>query len=152
MTKNTVTKKEVLAFLKAPRIGVLSTVNKDGTPHAAALYVVSDSDFNLTFVTPERTAKFANIVEQPQVVYTLTDEESKETLSVYGEARKQPDDQLPQALEQLAAKLAVGERHVESLPLLRFKGQKKVVVTIKATSILFRRFTNGGLEEYREGV
>ena len=141
------TYESLVQFLADTKLAVLSTVTENGLPHAASIYFVFDENNDFHFVTPEKTRKSLSIDANNEVALTITDEESNQTVQVKGRAQK--DTSLnANVVTLLAEKLNKEERVVKTLPLLKFKDQKKISVTIKPYEILMRRYTNEGMDEY----
>lgn len=65
-------------------MGVLSTVAADGTPWGAAIYYVSDEDFNFYFITRAETFKYQNLDKHPVAAITIADNDSQTTVQASG--------------------------------------------------------------------
>lgn len=75
---------EVLDFLANHSIGVLATADKNGTPHAATIYVVSDRTLTFYFVTKAETQKARNLAANPHAAIAIYDARSQTTLQISG--------------------------------------------------------------------
>lgn len=75
-----------LNFLRAHPLAALSTINEDGTPHAAPIYVYADDDLTFYFIAETSTRKFTNLKHQPRVALTVADDEQQTTVQVTGRA------------------------------------------------------------------
>ena len=78
-------------FIKFHPLGVLATVNTNGVPWTAAVYVASDDEFNLYFTTKAHTKKQANIAQNPAVSLVIVNEQKQATLQAQGEAKRITD-------------------------------------------------------------
>ena len=59
-------------LLRQQKLGVLSTVGKEGAPHASLVaFAVSDDHQRLFFVTPRATRKYANLCANPKVALLI---------------------------------------------------------------------------------
>jgi len=81
-------------FLKDHRSGVLATSDKNGNPHAAAIYFSADDEYNLLLATKTETQKYKNIMENNHVAFVCYDEASQTTVQISGHAEKveNPDE------------------------------------------------------------
>jgi general stress protein 26 len=77
---------KIMEYIDQNPAAVLSTVDKEGTPHGAVIYVCTASHGTLCFVTKNVTKKYSNITERPSVSLTFFDERSSSTLQVQGSA------------------------------------------------------------------
>lgn len=127
-------------------LGVLSTVDTEGLPHASPIYYVVDEQFNFFFVTGSKTQKNINIEVQDEAVLTITDKEKNETVQIRGHARVE-ESLLQSVLGQLASRLNHDLEFMSTLPLLRHKQQSKIVIAIKPYEIRFRKYYDDRLEE-----
>jgi general stress protein 26 len=81
---------KVHAFLRHHPMGVLSTVSAEGKPWGAAIYYVSDEDFNFYFVTRVETFKYQNLDKNPFAALTIADLDSQTTVQASGPITKIP--------------------------------------------------------------
>lgn len=77
-------KHQALEFLKAHKLGVLSTVSADGKPWGAAIYFAVDEGFIFYFLTHTSSQKYKNIVENHHVSLTVADDFTQTTVQVAG--------------------------------------------------------------------
>lgn len=133
-------------FLERNKIAILSTVNERGLPDAAPIFYVNDKHFHLFFATPVHTKKYNNLLHQNQVVLTITDELKTETLQIRGKAQMKRS-YLPEMLKQLAQKLDSEDEFLTTLPILKHKGQEKVVIEVKPMMLRMRRYNQEKMEE-----
>jgi uncharacterized pyridoxamine 5'-phosphate oxidase family protein len=77
---------KIMDYVEANPAAVLSTADKDGTPHGAVIYVMVGSHGTLCFVTKNKTRKFQNILDQPGINLTFFNEKDSSTLQVAGRA------------------------------------------------------------------
>lgn len=80
-------------FLLHNHIGVVSTSGPDNSPHAAAIYFVTDADLNFFFITKENTEKHNNLQQNPKAALAVYDAKSQTTLQVAGKASLDKDPQ-----------------------------------------------------------
>jgi hypothetical protein len=71
-------------FINEHSFAVLSTINSTGHPHGTALYVGSDKDLNVYFMTKSGTAKSRYVDNDDMVALTFGDEAEQATLQLSG--------------------------------------------------------------------
>lgn len=136
----------IVDYINNHNLAIASTVDEGGLPHAAPIYYVIDGDYNFYFVTPIKTQKSKNLKANSEIVLTITNEESKETVQVRGSAK--PNEKiLSDILPKLAQKLNHEKGLMLDLPLLNYKNQKKIVMVVTPEKIRFRRYSKEGFEE-----
>ena len=84
---DTTTVSQIVSYINSHQLCVLGTVGPDGKPFSATMYVVSDDHLNLYFMTKEETTKSRNLVSNPYVFLTFSDEPELSTLQISGTAR-----------------------------------------------------------------
>ncbi len=67
-------------------MAVLGTINDDGTPHGAIVYVCSLSNRSICFVTKNGTQKYDNLIKRPVVSLTIGNDKDSSTLQATGKA------------------------------------------------------------------
>lgn len=83
--------KRILEFLRSRRLGVLSTVDVAGKPHASVIYFDVDGSFIITFLTKARTEKTQNLKRMPYAQLTVFDEYSQTTVQIEGDVAELTD-------------------------------------------------------------
>ncbi len=76
----------IMAYIEARPAAVVGTINADGTPHSAVVYVFPVSHHTVCFVTRNLTQKYQNIFERPNVSLTIYDKHELSTLQASGTA------------------------------------------------------------------
>lgn len=71
-------------------MGVLSTSGVEDAPWGAAVYYLSDEDFNIYFVVRGESLKYANIAKNPYAALTVADNESQITVQLSGKVSTMP--------------------------------------------------------------
>lgn len=79
-------RKDALSFLRRHKVAVLATATS-GTPHAAVIFYVADTNFNIHFLTRVDTRKFQAIQDNPQVAITIGTVDIPQSLQIEGIAR-----------------------------------------------------------------
>lgn len=79
-------RERLLKFLENNHIGVLATANNLGKPHSAAVYITSDQDLNMYFVTRKGTQKSRNLQDNNHAAITIYNAKLQTTLQAEGTA------------------------------------------------------------------
>ncbi len=77
-------KDTIREFINEHAFAVLSTINDQGHPHGTALYVGSDDNLNIYFMTKSGTAKTKFVDNDDLVALTFGDEVAPATLQLSG--------------------------------------------------------------------
>lgn len=83
---NDSTLNSIVSYIKSNPLSVMSTVTPDNKSNAATMYIVSDKDLNVYFMTKKETQKYCNIMNNPSVSFTVHDELNLTTLQMIGDA------------------------------------------------------------------
>lgn len=130
---------ELLAFVKANPVGVLSTMGEDGIS-AAAVYYIVDTDGTMYFNTHRDSMKLQNIIRDPQIAFTAFSQEPAMTLQVRGDAHVIDDIS---SIESLYTELL--HRIFENgtvPPVLKMGGSQMELVKITPTWMRLGSFSN----------
>jgi len=140
------TKAEALAFLKNAKTGVLSTISKEGNPHARLVYFACDEAFNIYFMTMLNTRKAGDISAHPQVAFTVSTVEKPKTLQLEGTAEDVTDGPVADStVEAIFKNLQSNEQYFA--PLARMDRGDVQFYRIAPTWIRFGAFTHGHTSE-----
>jgi general stress protein 26 len=78
---------EILAYIDQHPVATLGTINSDGTPQGAIVYVCADNNRAATyFITKHKTRKYQNIQDRNDVALTIVDPAQNSTLQASGHA------------------------------------------------------------------
>jgi len=86
MENKKISKEDVLEFLRKERLATISTVTPEGKPDGAAIYYIAKDNLEIVFLTKKNTGKFTNMLQDKDVVLTITNEELQHTVKIRGEA------------------------------------------------------------------
>ena len=81
-------------FINSQGVGVLATVNKDGVPHAATVYVIADKELDIYFLTKDGTSKHVNLLQNNKAALVVYDPHSLTTIQIQGTAKVTKDDSM----------------------------------------------------------
>ena len=79
-------KEECRGFLMAHKLAVISTASKDGALASATMMYFFDEDWNFYFITRQRTRKFKNLMENPNISMVVGTELAPGTVQINGRA------------------------------------------------------------------
>lgn len=75
----------IRAYIDKNPIATFSTLDKDGTPHGAAVYVCADENHSIVyFLTKQDTIKLKNLRANPKVGLTIVNPSENSTLQAGG--------------------------------------------------------------------
>lgn len=84
---NTETYAQILAYIDHHPVATLSTINPDGSPHGAIVYVCADDHHpTVYFITKQQTKKYQNLRDRNQVSLTIVNPSENSTLQASGHA------------------------------------------------------------------
>lgn len=91
------------SFLDGHKLGVLSTVSKEGHPNGAAIYYITDERLYFYFLTQTGSTKYQNLHQKPVAALTVVDDYSQTTVQITGDvAVVEVGDEHDQAYQKLA--------------------------------------------------
>ncbi|MBP6926093.1 MAG: pyridoxamine 5'-phosphate oxidase family protein [Candidatus Pacebacteria bacterium] len=138
---------ELIAFVKANPVGVLSTMGEDGIS-AAAVYYIVDEDGTMYFNTHQDSAKLQNIIRDPQIAFTAFSREPAMTLQVRGDAHVIDDIS---SIESLYTELLHRIFQSDTVPpVLKMGGSRMELVKITPTWMRLGSFSHNqnGADSY----
>jgi len=141
------TKADALAFLASNKTGVLSTISKEGNPHARLVYFACDEALNIYFMTMLNTRKAGDISAHPHVAFTVSTVEVPKTLQLEGLAEDVTDSPVADStVEAIFKNLQSNGQYFA--PLARMDRGDIRFYRISPTWVRFGDFTHGhGSEE-----
>lgn len=125
-----------LQFLLANELGVLSSVNRDGNVHGAAVYYTVANDF-IYVLTRAGTKKAHNILAHNQVGLTVYDEANLKTLHLQGIAEAEPN---PSVKKQVYERIVRPRRYAHGAalpPVTKLKREAFIVFRITVINSQF---------------
>jgi len=123
---------KVMDYIEHNPMAALGTVNKDGTPHGAIVYICALRNQTVCFVTKNLTQKYTNLMERPAVSLTIGNDRDSSTLQISGEAYVIQD---PSVMETVMRKIhAVHARMADWLPpLAKLRAGNYAIFGVKIT-------------------
>lgn len=117
-------------FIQNNPLAVLCTITPEGKPWASVVYVGSDSQLTLYFMTKSATAKHRNLALNQSVAIAFADEENQTTLQVQGEVKPVSGNQEGDAAEEALTTLKRrGDDWIP--PLLKLPRSETILYTIQ---------------------
>lgn len=92
---------QILTYITRHPIATLGTINPDGSPHGAIVYIFADHVHPAVyFITKQQTKKYQNLQERNQVSLTIVDPAESSTLQASGRASSIQDAAIIDAVMQ----------------------------------------------------
>lgn len=134
---------KIMQYIDRNPMATLSTVNEDGTPHGAIVYVCGLSNATVCFITKNLTQKYINLTERPAVSLTIGNVNESSTLQISGQAGVVED---PRLLD--AAMKKIGEVHAIRAnwlpPLAKLQAGEYAVIGVSVTHARLGEFQGTG--------
>jgi general stress protein 26 len=105
MDESSAAYRTIMEYIEVHPAAVISSINDDGTPHAAVVYIFPASHHTLCFVTRNQTRKYQNIGQSAQVAVTIFDEHDSSTLQATGRAFLSTDEQILATMKERMEKM-----------------------------------------------
>ena len=137
-------------FLKQHKVGVLATVDPNSEPHAAAVYYDVDSQFNVYFLTKNRTKKADNLEHNKHAMLVVYEAETQTTVQVTGVVSEVTDDE---ELNKLFMKIVFASLDVTGSsvpPLAKLKEGEYVAYKLEPVQIRMAVFSKPDSGEYSD--
>jgi len=96
---------KIMEYIDNNPAAVLGSVNADGTPHTAVVYVCTASHQTVCFVTKKLTQKYKNILVHPLVSISIFNERDSSTLQATGRAYAVDDPRMKQYVTDRITKI-----------------------------------------------
>ncbi len=140
----------VLKFLEGNSLAVISTVTKEGNPDGSAVYYLIEKNFEIFFITKKGTAKYKNIHHLNEVVLTVTNTATNETVKIKGKAEPVNKAALNiEIMENVAGKLNRDDDFETVLPILKHDAGEILAIKITPYQITMSDYSG---EEANEAV
>lgn len=108
MSKDIETLSSILSYVDFNPIATVGTINSNGTPHGAIVYLCADNYKPVVyFLTKTETTKFRNLNARNQVSLTITNPSENSTLQANGTAQEVQDPKLVDSAMTKLTKLHV---------------------------------------------
>lgn len=123
---------EIIEYIQANPVMVLSTVDDLGVPHGAAVYAYIKSAKKIYCITKTDTRKFQNLRTNPQVAITIVNPEENSSLQATGHAETVQDAaELEDVMGHMAKIYAKSPDWLPPIAKLRAGPYQVVCITLK---------------------
>lgn len=130
----------IRSYIKVNPIATLGTINPDGSPHGAIVYISADAKEPIIyFLTKQQTSKYQNIQGNDHVCLTIVNPSENSTLQAKGRADDVHD---PHTINMVMD--AIAHDHVSSAqwlpPIAKLRAGAYVVVAITLSHARLAQF------------
>ncbi len=130
----------IRAYVDQNPIATLGTINPDGSPQGAVIYVCLDSHRPVIyFITKQATRKYENILRHSQVSLTIVNPSENSTLQAAGRAFEVQD---APTIDMIMKKIA--HEHVSAKewlpPIAKLRAGAYVIIGVELTSARLAQF------------
>lgn len=137
---NTDEHKTILTYIKNHPVATVGTVNPDGSPHGAVVYVCSEDRLStIYFLTKQDTKKYKNLSVRSRVSITIVDLVDNSTLQAEGRAFTVRD---PATIDAVMKKIA--HEHVTAKewlpPIAKLRAGMYEVVGVELLHVRLAQF------------
>lgn len=132
---------KIRAYIDQHPIATLGTINDDGSPHGAIIYICADINHPIVyFITKQKTRKYQNLSDRNQVSLTLVHPEDNSTVQANGRAF---DVQDAKSIDTIMKKIAFD--HISARewlpPIAKLRAGVYEVVGIELSRARLARFS-----------
>lgn len=128
-------------FLENNKTAVLATVDREGAPGASVIYYLLEGQ-SIYYVTKTSTAKYSNILTNPNVALCIYDEQSRATAEITGSVFEVKDEaEQVKILNQIAKVRRDGEESWVP-PVVQVSEGKLAVMRVEVSSVKFSDYKN----------
>lgn len=117
-------------FLVSHDIGVLSTVDENGTPFGSVVYYASDSNNYIYIVSKDKTQKVSRVQKNSRVSFTIFDSNSMQTLQMSGTAHVEENESIKEKIFHDILRPRFDGKHAEMPPIMYLPAGEYVVIAI----------------------
>ncbi len=123
-------------FLAPPRIAVVATIGRDGTPQLTPNWYVY-SDRRLLVSTTRQRVKYRNLVRDGRIAVCVCSEPlAEEYVTVRGRAEIRDDDSIWEDTRAIVERYVEPDRVEARMDVLR--GEDRVIVSVEPDGVVFR--------------
>jgi len=130
-------------FMSTHPLGVVSISRGQEAPYAASMFIISDEQLNLFFITKSDTEKYRLLQDNGNVAITITDFESQETIQAEGIAEEVMAE--GGVLEEVFKKLSSMKPPGNSKwlpPIVKLHAGEFVIFQIEVRKMRYANFTD----------
>jgi general stress protein 26 len=137
---DTETLNDIQTYIDRNPIATLGTINADGSPQGAVVYICADSRHPIVyFITKQATKKYENLIERNHVSLTIVNPKENSTLQSNGRAFEVQD---PAIIDMVMGKIA--HEHASATewlpPIAKLRAGAYVIIGIELTHARLAQF------------
>ena len=129
-----------IKFMHDHEVGVLSTIDRTGNLHGAAIYYFLNMDNRICMVTKAGTQKARDMFAHEQVALTIFDEKTAQTVQLRGQAEVVQNPETQQAIIAKLVKLRLYGNNAQLPPVTTIHEEGYVALQITPTEIKFHDY------------
>lgn len=126
-------------FLQTHNVGVLSTIDRGGSPHGAVVYYVVEQE-KVYFLTKSETNKAKNIIAHPQVALTIFEDYTLQCLQLRGLAEAEHNEILVSRIFDVITRELQYDDEKSTPPVTKILEGSYVVFKITITQANYQKF------------
>ncbi|HSW81430.1 MAG TPA: pyridoxamine 5'-phosphate oxidase family protein [Candidatus Saccharimonas sp.] len=143
--------KKIVEYINENPLATLGTINDDGTPHGAVVYVCPDDDTDtkmVYFLTKIGTHKYENLLERKKVSLTIVNPKENSTVQASGDAAPINDSHV---IDMVMKKITRAHANaVEWLPpIAKLRAGAYTIVGVTVRQARLARFKNKAIGDPR---
>lgn len=130
----------IRTYIDQNPIATLGTINSDGTPHGAVIYVCADTHRPVIyFITKQATTKYENIIKHSQTSLTIVNPSENSTLQAAGRAFEVQDaPTIDMAMKKIYHERASAQEWLP--PIAKLRAGAYVIIGIELTYARLAQF------------
>ncbi|HEU5121468.1 MAG TPA: pyridoxamine 5'-phosphate oxidase family protein [Candidatus Saccharimonadales bacterium] len=130
----------IRTYIDQNPIATLGTINSDGSPHGAVIYVCTDSHRSVIyFITKQATIKYKNIIKHSQVSLTIVNPSENSTLQAAGRAFEiQEASTIDVVMKKIAHEHTSAQEWLP--PIAKLRAGAYVIVGVELTNARLAQF------------
>lgn len=131
---------KITELLNRHHIGILATASSDGTPHAATIYFFADDDFNIFFITKDKTTKQQNLAQNPKAALAIFEASTQTTLQISGTVTKIQDLEQHHEIYRRVAGITLQTTYKETPPFSKLDAGSEIAYCLKPDRVRLAQY------------
>lgn len=133
-------KEEVILFLKANRIAIISTISPENKPASAVVFYTIDNNFNFYFFTKDDSKKYTNLEKDNSVAVVVYDEDHPRIVQAEGFATVETNHEVIKKITATLLRQSALSSTWYDPPIAKMTGGNLAIVKIHTNYLRFGDF------------